>query len=185
MIWKHFLPAGLSILLATPCALGDASDEFVGQGQILVLNSSNIGAATPDDRIGCLNKHGMLTLSDCATFTRSDQIPQLSTSEGGCSFQNPDMPTNKDSIYGRNTHAWSCGDYPAPDGTPVAETYYSLNGLEYPFICHGNLACYFDIVANPPPSNSKPAPVWGYYWGSQQMSAPPGHLQVSWLWVRV
>ncbi|KXX73256.1 hypothetical protein MMYC01_210228 [Madurella mycetomatis] len=185
MIWKHFLPAGLTILFAAPYTLGDASDEFAGRGQILVLNTTNIGSATPNDRIGCLNKHGMLTLSDCAIFTHSDGIPHLSTSEGGCSFQNPRMPTNEDSIYGRNTRAWSCSDHAKPDGTPVSETYYSLNGLDYPLICHGNLACYYDIVANPSPSNANPAPVWGYYWGSQQMTAPPGHWQVAWLWVQV
>jgi hypothetical protein len=144
---KRLLPswagAGLAALVAlslpaTSAARAitarDSVSDFVGSAQILVLNSTDITTADPvADRIGCLNARGLLTLDDCAVFTRADDPNThhtLSTSLGNCSFQNPNMPLNVDSIYGSNTRAWSCG----PDADPgnfdgLAEYYYTIVSL--------------------------------------------------------
>jgi hypothetical protein len=58
------------------------------------------------------------------------------------------------------------------------------NGFKYPFVCNGNINCFYDIVASPSPEE-KGHPVWQYFWGAHQMDVPPGHLKVIWLWVPV
>jgi hypothetical protein len=52
-------------------------------------------------------------------------------------------------------------------------------------VCNGNLNCYYNIVAEPVAADGGGAPVWEHFWGGQQMGAPPGELQVLWLWVPV
>jgi hypothetical protein len=136
MYWKTTcaLATGLAALSsALPAVVDkDVRDEFVGQGQIHVLNSSSLSTAAPTDRMGCLNEHGMLTMSDseCAVFTRLDggfgTSVKLSTSSGNCTFLNPSMPTNKDSYYGSDSHAWSCWDVPSPEYDSVWEHYYTI-----------------------------------------------------------
>lgn len=147
MMWKALLPGGLAVLLAvavTPARgqdKGDVRDLFRGQGQIHVLNSSDFNTASPADRIGCFNEHGLLTLNDCAVFTHvHDQqtvADWLTTSVGNCSFKNPNMPKNTDSYYGSDTVAWSCVDSSVVDFVPggglnTGEHYYTI--VSKPFI---------------------------------------------------
>ena len=75
------------------------------------------------------------------------------------------------------------------------------DGLRYPFVCNGNINCYYEIeeasyIAIGSSSRAKSSsyggggggadddalPVWAHYWGSLQTGAPPGQLQVTWLW---
>ena len=106
----------------------DVRQEFTGHGSIHVLNTTNLTTASPaNDRIGCLNAHGMLTLNDCAIFARLDTDPHtLSSVAGGsnCSFRNPAMPLNTRSVYGGESHAWSCWD--EPEGKGAEEWYYTV-----------------------------------------------------------
>ncbi|KAK3306154.1 uncharacterized protein B0T15DRAFT_219175 [Chaetomium strumarium] len=168
----------------------DSVSEFVGRAQIHVLNSTDISTADPvANRIGCLNAQGLLTLDDCAVFTRADDPNThhtLSTSLGNCSFQNPNMPLNVDSIYGRDTHAWSCGPESDPAGLGgLAEYYYTISGFNYPFVCQGNINCWYDMKAIVPGKDTDPIPLWAYYWGGQQLDVPAGHWRVLWFWSRV
>ncbi|KAK3385890.1 hypothetical protein B0H63DRAFT_188924 [Podospora didyma] len=163
--------------------------DFSGQGQIHVLNSSSLAYATPLDRIGCLDEHGVVTVRDCATFTTMDKYPHtISSRVGACTFRDTNAPTNSDSVYGKDSHAWTCQPYNEPSGTQ--EIYYTVNGFKYPFLCNGNLNCYYDIKTAPSLDDDKSVaprqtkvPVWQFYWGSDQMGITPGHLQVLWLWV--
>ncbi|KAK0710512.1 hypothetical protein B0T21DRAFT_416058 [Apiosordaria backusii] len=183
--------------LAAPSVI----DDFVGQGQIHVLNSSSYVAANPaTDTIGCLTASGLLSSSNCATFTRTENYPyMLVSSQGLCTFNDKSMPNNKDSYYGKNTYAWHCtqGVKSGDDG----ERYYTVNGFKYPYLCNGNLGCYYDIPAAPEKQADNDdddddrvavqevgktkavQPVWQFFWGSHQMGITPGHLQVLWLWV--
>ncbi|KAK4160280.1 hypothetical protein QBC43DRAFT_359839 [Cladorrhinum sp. PSN259] len=171
----------------------EVTKDFTGRGQIHILKSDSFFDASPEqDRIGCLNEQGLLTQKDCAVFTRKDVSPHtLSSPRGDCSFRNANMPSNKDSWYGTNTHAWSCGRFgKGGDGDGngnwdgVEEFYYTVNGFRYPFVCNGNINCYYDIP-RAPTENETVQPVWQYYWGGEQPGITPGHLQVLWLWVPV
>jgi hypothetical protein len=109
-----------------PTPTHDVRNDFIGRGRIHVLNSTSFTGASLADRIGCLDRHGMLTLKDCAVFTRLDDYRDtLYTVAGNCSFRNPDMPTNRDSYYGRDTHAWSCGGGKGAEDGGV-EHYYTI-----------------------------------------------------------
>ncbi|KAK4154787.1 hypothetical protein C8A00DRAFT_42471 [Chaetomidium leptoderma] len=187
---KGLLPTALAALLWTQFACAatlpahDVTKDFLGRGQIHLLNSSNFNTACPDDRIGCLNGHGMLTLNDCAVFNRNDAIPSfptnLGTAAGNCSFRDQDMPRNTDSYYGADSFAWSCGGKNI-DG--LDEYYYTVTGFNYPFICSGDIRCYYDIVGKAPTHHSPPMPVWQFFWGGSQMDIEAGHWRVILLWV--
>jgi hypothetical protein len=102
MVNFRLLPAALSALLWAQASHASATDEFVGRAQIQVLNSTDVRTGSIADRVGCLNARGELTLNDCAVFTRSETSTHtLFTDAGNCTFQNPNMELNKDSIYGR------------------------------------------------------------------------------------
>ena len=82
-----------------------------------------------DSKLGCLNEAGVLTENDCATFTRADGFPNtLATSAGVCTFHNTRMPQNKESYYGSDTHALSCGDADLGKGhlSAVWESFYTV-----------------------------------------------------------
>lgn len=134
----------------------EVTEDFIGRGTIHILNSTSLSTASPADRIGCLNEHGMLisfshytttispssTTNDvnnndssntdknnnankCAIFTRLDSDPHtLSTRKGNCSFQNTNMPTNRDSYYGGDSHAWFCGE--DKEGKGGGEWWYTV-----------------------------------------------------------
>ncbi len=57
--------------------------------------------------------------------------------------------------------------------------------MNYPFICNGNLDCYYDILDVRPAPGVAPLPVWQFFWGSQQFDVPVGHTRAVWLWVPV
>ncbi|KAK4120720.1 hypothetical protein N657DRAFT_579272 [Parathielavia appendiculata] len=163
-------------------ATHDVRDDFVGRGRIHVLNSTSFVTASLADRIGCLNRHGMLTLRDCAVFTLFDDSPRsFYSAEGNCSFRNPNTPTNRDSYYGSDTHAWSCGGKDVDKS--VNENYYTVNGFNYPFVCNGNINCWYDILMATPGNDYEPLPVWQFFWGAHQLDVPAGHSRVLWLWV--
>jgi hypothetical protein len=96
-----------------------ANPAFVGSGYIHVLNGSDITKASIADRIGCMDKTGAFTLSDCAVFTRMNS--GLFSSAGNCTFHDPSQPENLDSAYGRMSTAWHCTSGPA-----YQDAYYSF-----------------------------------------------------------
>ncbi|KAK3391353.1 hypothetical protein B0T20DRAFT_77600 [Sordaria brevicollis] len=183
----------LSILLTSSLAApmpvpGEASSPdvtklFNGLGHIFVLNSTSYASASLADSIGCLSSDGFVTASDCAVFSTVTTYPKtISSKVGGCSFGNQDMPTNDDSRYGGRQHAWSCNE--DAKIVPEGERYYTINGFKHPFICNGNLNCYYDIPRAPSRKDGKDKVfVWQFAWGSEQMGITPGHLQVLWVWV--
>ncbi|KAM7188247.1 hypothetical protein V8F20_010624 [Naviculisporaceae sp. PSN 640] len=171
-------------LLMAGIASAEAID-VVGKGTVAVLNGTNLDTLSLKDKIGCLDVNGALTLKDCAEFTiveppEYDGLLRVMSSDAGlCTFQNVKQPQNKDSIYGRDDYAWSCyEDHPANE---TDEAVYTLNGLKQPFICHGNINCFYDIKTAPT-KETDAVPVWPFAWGSEQFGVPPGHLQVAWLW---
>ncbi|KAK4217519.1 hypothetical protein QBC37DRAFT_470677 [Rhypophila decipiens] len=178
------LSASLGLALA---GLVNAAEfiDVVGKGTVAVLNGTDIDKLTLADRIGCLNANGALTLDDCAVFTiyepeEYDGLLRLMTTEAGnCTFQDETQPTNVDSIYGKGDHAWSCdGEHPQAD---IYDGVYTLNGLKMPFVCNGDINCFYD-VKKAPKNKTDAIPVWQFRWGSQQRGITPGHLQVAWLW---
>jgi hypothetical protein len=128
MLHQLLLSAALAALAWTQTTYaGDVQDGLAGRAKIIVLNSTNFQGVTKDQRVGCLNAHGMLTANDCAVFTRDNDYPNmLSTRKGNCTFLDPNMPANRDSYYGRDTHAWSCGTVADARGW---ETYYTMVSL--------------------------------------------------------
>jgi hypothetical protein len=125
MLHQQLLSVALAALAWTQTTYaGDVQDGFTGSAKIFVLNTTSFQGVTKDQKVGCLNVHGMLTANDCAVFTRDDNFPNmLSTRKGNCTFRDPNMPTNRDSYYGRDTHAWSCGT--AADERS-SEVYYTV-----------------------------------------------------------
>ncbi|KAL2170689.1 hypothetical protein VTG60DRAFT_4531 [Thermothelomyces hinnuleus] len=185
MISQHLVVAVVSALLlwTGPARGKSAPDEFVGRGRIQVLNATDYATASIADRIGCMNADGRMTLRDCAVFTQLPNTPfSLSTSAGNCTTQNPDMPRNTDSVYGKNSYAWWCGQ--KGDWEQFDEYYYTINGFPAPYICTGDIGCYWDVKAVVP-AEGDALPAWRYFWGGQQMDIEPGHWKVLWLWVPV
>ncbi|KAI1400589.1 hypothetical protein F4819DRAFT_460886 [Hypoxylon fuscum] len=154
------------------------AQDFSGSGQIYVLNSTSFSTATPDESIGCLDVTGAFSESNCATFTKLNAYPNtLSSSAGNCSFTDSSMPANTDSKYGSKSYAWHCrADYVAT----VSDSFYTVQGFNYPFLCHGDTNCYYDVKALP--TEDVTTPTWEYLWGSQQQTVPAGHTQVLFLW---
>ncbi|KAI2463649.1 hypothetical protein F4781DRAFT_110546 [Annulohypoxylon bovei var. microspora] len=166
------------ITLGALFATAAVAQDFSGSGQIFILNSTSLGGASPSDRIGCLDATGAFSLDDCATFTKSNTSPlSISSIVGNCTFADASQPANTDNVYGAQSYAWHClDDYAAV----TTDQLYTVNGFNYPFLCHGDTDCYYDIKQVP--SGDATAPVWGYVWGSQQTSVPAGHTKVMWYW---
>ncbi|KAI2606358.1 uncharacterized protein GGS25DRAFT_533434 [Hypoxylon fragiforme] len=159
-----------------------SAQDFSGSGEIHIINSTDFGSATPAESIGCLDVNGAFTTSldsGCATFTRLAQSPgTVSTDAGNCSFTDASQPANTDNPYGANSYAWHC----RPDFAAAAtDSLYTVKGFNYPFLCHGDINCYYDVKNNMISRNGT-APVWGYVWGSRQTTIPAGHSQVLWYW---
>lgn len=101
--------ATLLLAASTTTHAQSVEAEFHGRGRVFVLNNDIIEKATPRDTIGCLNAHGVVTLNDCAVFTRSEDWPnELVSSEGLCTFRDTSTAENLASVYGRNSFAFSC-----------------------------------------------------------------------------
>ncbi|KAK3312978.1 hypothetical protein B0H66DRAFT_595459 [Apodospora peruviana] len=190
------LTASVTSAPVTPPAPNNVQ-QFVGKGKIAAVAGSffdSDDALIDSQKVGCLNAAGVLTLDDCAVFSRSDSYPNtLSTSAGDCTFHNTRMPLNTDSFYGQTSHAWYCGELDdahrenlaeLKDPAAPQETYYTVEGFTKPYLCTGEFGCYFD-VKKAPTSNEDAIPVWQYFWGGSQMGITPGHLRIVWLWVPV
>lgn len=132
----------LAVIAAVGMTHAEITEEFVGRGQILAMNSSSVMTATPDTYVGCLDASGALTASDCAVFTRNDDEPHyVSTHAGKCSFTDTDMPANEDSIYGQRNHAFSCG--PRNTGESIDRLYTIVRPVSFFFgvFCSGKRGC--------------------------------------------
>jgi hypothetical protein len=57
--------------------------------------------------------------------------------------------------------------------------------LNHPFVCQGNINCWYDMKAIVPAKGTDPIPLWAFYWGSQQFDVPAGHWRVLWVWSRI
>lgn len=91
-----------------------APPDLTGSGHILVLNSTESleYQATLEDKIGCINDAGQLTVDDCAVFTTLRTAPQ--SSAGLCDFSDTSQPENVNSKYGRGTYGFSCWEGAKP-----------------------------------------------------------------------
>jgi len=109
---KHATFLLLSLLaptFASPVPSEDTASQSQGFIYVLPAKGTNLLWASPKEAVGCLNKRGLLTLDDCAVFSRlQGGQGTLSTASGLCSFQDSTMPANKESVYGKGTYAWSC-----------------------------------------------------------------------------
>ncbi|KAI2776344.1 hypothetical protein F4815DRAFT_449396 [Daldinia loculata] len=175
---KFIVYTAFCALVATTAAL---PEDISGSGQIYVINSTEFQNASPADSIGCLDAKGAFSESDCATFTRLDTYPNtLSSSAGNCTFTDSTQPANTDNVYGSRSYSYFCReDYEAS----IADILYTINGFNYPFLCHGDANCFYDVKTIP--RNKTIAPVWEYVWGSQQTGVPKGHTQVMWYWKKI
>ncbi|KAI0836708.1 hypothetical protein F5Y06DRAFT_101317 [Hypoxylon sp. FL0890] len=166
------------ITLGALFASAALAQDFSGSGQIWVINSTDFNTASPADSIGCLDVTGALSDSDCATFTQLSVYPHsISTAAGNCSFTDSTQVANTDNVYGQQSYAYHCReDYAAT----VYDELYTVSGFNYPFLCHGDRNCFYDIKDLP--SDTVNTPVWSYVWGSGQLSVPAGHTKVMWYW---
>ncbi|KAF2280542.1 uncharacterized protein EI97DRAFT_125261 [Westerdykella ornata] len=175
-------------------------DDFTGLGEIWVLNSADWRTGNPSQKVGCLTSTGRFLgteeyqdsivsnddetdseRSKCGVFQKLSVYPYtISSREGNCTFNDKNTEANKDSAYGKRDHAWSC------NGKYVAEVFdalYTIDGFPYPFLCFGDIACYYDVPHIP--SSGKTAPLWQFRWGSEQRGITPGHVMVQLMWHRV
>ncbi|KAI0106540.1 hypothetical protein F4776DRAFT_645671 [Hypoxylon sp. NC0597] len=167
-----------AITLGALCASAAVAQDITGSGHIYVINSTDFQTASPSDSIGCLDVTGAISVSDCATFTRLAVYPlSLSTAAGNCSFTDSSQVANTDNIYGQQSYAYHC----RPDYVATAyDQLYTVTGFNYPFLCHNDANCFYDIKELPSEDASKP--VWPFVWGSEQVSVPAGHTKVMWYW---
>ncbi|KAI2625667.1 hypothetical protein GGR54DRAFT_509576 [Hypoxylon sp. NC1633] len=167
-----------AVLCAALAAVAAVAQDFSGSGQIYVINSTDIDAATPDQAVGCLDATGSLSASNCATFTKLEAYPgTLYSSVGNCSFTDATQPANTDNAYGSRSYAWHCrSNYAAT----ISDSLYTIVGLKYPFLCHGDINCFYDFKNMP--SRNLTTSVWDYIWGSRQPAIPAGHTKVLWYW---
>lgn len=121
------ISASMALLFS---GLAAAQIDVVGAGSIVVVNGTNFEKLSIDNKVGCLNANGALTLDDCATFTvvqpeEFDGLLRLLSTEAGiCSFQKTDQPKNEDSEYGKDDYSFACyEDHPK---TEVNEAYYTI-----------------------------------------------------------
>lgn len=123
--------AALGLLFSCLAVAQRPPIEVVGKGTIAVLNGTSFDKnLTIDDKVGCLNANGALTLDDCAIFTVVEPeefdglLRLLSTKAGICTFQNKDQPKNVDSEFGKSNPSFSC--YPDHPKTENGEAFYTI-----------------------------------------------------------
>ncbi|XDG03881.1 hypothetical protein ABKA04_003496 [Annulohypoxylon sp. FPYF3050] len=163
------------ITLGALVATAAVAQDFSGSGQIFIINSTSLTDANPSQSIGCLDATGAFSIDNCATFTKLKS--SVSSDAGNCTFTDASQPANTDNVYGANSYAWHClDDYSAK----TSDQLFTVNGFAYPFLCHGDIDCYYDIKLLP--SSDTTTPVWSYVWGSRQTSVPAGHTKVMWYW---
>jgi len=159
--------------------------DFTGVGHIYVLNSSNWQTANPSLQVGCIDDGGAFINStnaaDCGTFARLPNYPYTLTSRiGNCTFNDPSMPTNTDSKYGRSDHAWTCNSTYVTD---IYDELYTIDGFNYTFLCQGDVDCFYDAKYIPAPGEK--VSLWQYHWGSEQLGITPGHVMLQLLWSKI
>ncbi|KAF2729887.1 hypothetical protein EJ04DRAFT_537587 [Polyplosphaeria fusca] len=159
--------------------------DFSGVGHIYVLNSSDWRTGSPKQKVGCLDNNGRFlaekSLDDCGTFVRLDDYPwTLSSKEGNCTFNDETTATNTDSYYGKNDHAWTCN---ASYSAIIYDELFTVDGFPYPFLCSGDLNCYYDAKAVPGAGDV--TPMWAFRWGSQQRGITPGHVMLQLMWSKL
>lgn len=201
----------LTSLSSIPLAQGAVTQyDITGLGQIWVLESDDWRTGNPNQKVGCLSDSGRFINpeddSECGTFRKLTDYPYtMHSKEGNCTFYDETKERNTDSIYGSQDHAWSC------DASLYADVYDGLytivssssillialldcmltllapqDGFNYPFLCWGDIACFYDVKHKPKKNkNKEDAPLWQYRWGSQQRGIPPGHTMIQLLWHRV
>ena len=57
------------------------------------------------------------------------------------------------------------------------------NGMTYPFLCNGDVNCYYD--AKRVPGEGEELSLWPFRWGSQQIGITPGHVQLLLVWEQI
>jgi len=168
--------------------INDPSPLFTGRGLITAHPFSSSSPYTLTPTLGCLNSHGLLTQSDCATFsinvTQSGHN-QLFTSLGYCTFSDETAVQNTKSWYGKDDHALSCTEKTWDRWATgfKGELFYTIRGFDYPWICQGEFGCRYES-SGVPTKKEDALPIWEYTWGSQQMDGTPGNSQVMLLWER-
>ncbi|KAF2267594.1 hypothetical protein CC78DRAFT_576971 [Lojkania enalia] len=160
-------------------------EDFSGTGHIFVLNSSDWKTATPNSKVGCLDNDGAFilerNLSECGTFVRLRDYPwTLSSTQGNCTFDNDKTEKNTDSYYGSQDHAWSCIPHYS---AIIYDELYTIDGFPYPFLCSGDINCYYD--AKKIPAHGEKASLWPFRWGSQQWGITPGHVMLQLMWQKL
>lgn len=97
-------------------------DDITGPGEIWVVESSDWQTANANQKVGCLTDTGRFISSDhtgeskCGVFEMLTDYPYtFSSKAGNCSFNDAKTETNKDSVYGKYDHAWSCNAWYAGD----------------------------------------------------------------------
>ncbi|KAF2688731.1 hypothetical protein K458DRAFT_293128 [Lentithecium fluviatile CBS 122367] len=173
---------GLALLFASTIQAAVTQKDFTGIGNIHVLNSSDWRSASPANKVGCLDNRGKFinpaNNSDCGVFSRLDKYPYtLSTVEGNCTFNDETQEKNTDSYYGKRDSAWNCL---APFQVEVYDELYTIDGFPYPFLCFGDVACYYDAKSIPRAGGK--TSLWQFRWGSQQMGITPGHVMLQLMW---
>jgi len=155
-------------------------DDITGPGEIWVLEASDWQTASPKQKVGCLTDSGRFISSNhegkskCGVFEMLTDYPYtFSSKAGNCSFNDEKTERNTDSVYGKWDHAWSCNAWYEGD---VYDGLYTINGFNYPFLCWGDIACFYDVKKVPGPKDRDP--LWQYRWGAQQRGITPGHTQV-------
>ncbi|KAF2016353.1 hypothetical protein BU24DRAFT_409464 [Aaosphaeria arxii CBS 175.79] len=172
--------------LATFSRAGSVTqDDFTGVGRIHVLKSDDWKTANPSQIIGCLDDLGRFVSGekkeDCGVFAHINTYPStLSSSKGNCSFTNSKAEKNLDSYYGRRDSAWSCA--PGNVAKPM-DALYTLDGFEYPFLCFGDIACFYD--SKEAPQKGENTSLWQFRWGSMQRGVPEGHIQLQLMWEKI
>ncbi|KAF2878470.1 hypothetical protein BDV95DRAFT_479776 [Massariosphaeria phaeospora] len=179
----------LSLVLFSSALLSQAQEitqqDFSGSGHIHVLNSSDWRTGNPNQKVGCLDNDGRFvadnSTSNCGVFTRLSVYPySMSTKKGNCTFQDENTVTNTDSYYGKNDHAWTCNSTYVAN---INDDLYTIDGFPYPFICFGDVACFYD--AKKIPQQGELIPLWQFHWGSQQGGITPGHVMLQLLWDQI
>ncbi|KAF2744324.1 hypothetical protein M011DRAFT_408727 [Sporormia fimetaria CBS 119925] len=178
-----FLFLALSSPIVAQATVTQAS--LSGLGQIWVLESDDWRTGNPSQRVGCLTNKGRFVNTEnekeCGVFEKLTDYPYtIESTEGNCTFNDEKSERNRDSYYGKMDHAWTCHLGVVAD---VYDGLYTVDGFNYPFLCVGDLTCYFDAPHIPKPGKS--APLWQFRWGSLQRGITPGHVMVQLMWHRV
>ncbi|KAJ1562396.1 hypothetical protein HK405_012620 [Cladochytrium tenue] len=177
--------SALAAAAASAAQGASVTAEFTGTGTISVLNGTNGYSSTPAEAVGCLDAAGQLTADTtaCAEFTAvgasAGVAKGLATASGNCTFYDDAAPKNTDSSLGNVGEALRCLDHVLA----TDDTFYTISGFDYPYLCYRDTDCYVD-AAFAPNSSSGAADVWQFFWSGEQLTVPTGHLKGILLWAQ-